>query len=106
MTPENEDRKQSSEADSTTNAEVPEIIRDLVQPRTADTPVQSGDRGSPGVQERDVIAPVPPTQAEDVEVVRRLIVPDNEPSQEEEDNRSRSPGIQDKAEIQDDTADL
>jgi hypothetical protein len=53
-----------------------EVVRRLIVPDVADSPTKSDDPRSPGVTDRDVIAPKPSSETvEEAEVIRRPVVP-------------------------------
>jgi len=92
MNPESEAPKPPSEAD-TASDEGSETVRKPLLPKPSDVPEESDKPRSPGVQERDATIPTSAPEEDEVEVIRRPVIPLPEPSTSDD---PRSPGAQER----------
>lgn len=92
MNPESEDPKQPSDVGN--SDENRETVRKPIFPKPPDAPDESDKPRSPGAQERDATIPTSSPQEDEVEVVRRPVIPVPETPAESDD--PRSPGVQDR----------
>ena len=61
-----------------------EVVKDLVVPKPLNESSKSEDRGSPGVQDRDVIIQMsPPKETEVTEVIQEKIIPHSQAEHED-----------------------
>lgn len=93
MNPESEAPKPPSEAENIPNDEGSETVRKPLLLEPSDVPEESDKPRSPGAQERDTTIPTSPPEEDEVEVIRRPVIPISEPSTSDD---PRSPGAQER----------